>query len=91
MLRLTTMGSVGLSGTSAGFHPGSGAERERWRDATGDRLRRKAVAAAALIQRADTDGDHGLAIEHARWLVDVVPCDEPADASARGALTPAGN
>jgi TolB-like protein/tetratricopeptide (TPR) repeat protein len=63
----------------AGFHPGSGAECERWLDATRDRLRRKAVAAAsALVQRAETDGDHDRAIEHARWLVDVVPCDERA-------------
>lgn len=63
----------------AGFHSGAGPEFEHWLDETRDRLRRKAVAAAsALIQQAEAGGDHARAIEHARWLVDVVPCDERA-------------
>jgi TolB-like protein/Tfp pilus assembly protein PilF len=63
----------------AGFHPCSGPECERWLDETRDRLRRKAeAAAAALIQRAEAAGDLDRAIRHARWLVDVIPCDERA-------------
>ena len=63
----------------AGFHPDSGPEYERWLDKARDRLRRKAVAAgSAMAQRAEADGDYARAIEHARWLVDVVPCDERA-------------
>jgi TolB-like protein/tetratricopeptide (TPR) repeat protein len=63
----------------AGFHPGSGPECERWLEETRDRLRRKAEAASsALIQRAEADGDLDRAIRHARWLVEVMPCDERA-------------
>lgn len=63
----------------AGFHPGGGPECERWLDETRGRLRRKAAASAsALIQRAEADGDLDRAIRYARWLVEVIPCDERA-------------
>ncbi|MFP4623953.1 MAG: BTAD domain-containing putative transcriptional regulator [Gemmatimonadota bacterium] len=63
----------------AGFHAGCGPEWERWLDETRDRLRRKAVAAgAALVRRAEAEGDHPRALEYSRWVVEVVPCDERA-------------
>jgi DNA-binding SARP family transcriptional activator/Tfp pilus assembly protein PilF len=61
----------------AGFHGGGGLEYERWLEETRSRLRNKAEAAASvLIQRAEAAGDHDAAIRHARWLVEILPCDE---------------
>jgi TolB-like protein/Flp pilus assembly protein TadD len=64
----------------AGFHlGGSGVEFERWLEETRGRLRCRAEAAAsALIRRAEEAGDRDRAIRHARWLAEVLPCDERA-------------
>lgn len=61
----------------AGFHPECGPEYESWLDGVRERLRRKAVSAAsALAERAEARGDHARAIEHHRWVTDVLPYDE---------------
>jgi DNA-binding SARP family transcriptional activator len=121
MLRLTTMGSGGLSGTSVGpsphpilaqpkrlalltylavGRPGSLVFRDTllsllWPDHDDAHARRSLRQALYHLRKELGEdvivggGQSGVGV--APDLVDVVPCDEPADASARGALTPAGN
>lgn len=61
----------------AGFHVDGGPEYERWLDGARERLRRKAISAAsALAERAEARGDNRRAIEHQRWLADLLPYDE---------------